>query len=71
MRSTGQQLGLIGGFRLSRHRFFVGFNPAMSNKAMKAVGKKVRDWHLKSRSGSDLSDLAREINPHVRGWINY
>jgi RNA-directed DNA polymerase len=63
------------GFRarsvLSRHRFFVGFNPAMSDTAMKAVGKKVRDWHLKSRSGSDLSDLAREINPHVRGWINY
>ena len=63
------------GFRarsvLSRHRFFVGFNPAMSDTAMKAVGKKVRDWHLKSRSASDLSDLAREINPHVRGWINY
>jgi len=34
------------GFRarsvLSRHRFFVGFNPAMSDTAMKAVGKKVR-----------------------------
>ncbi len=43
----------------------------MSDKALKAVTKKVRDWHLKGRSGSDLSDLARDINPHVRGWINY
>jgi RNA-directed DNA polymerase len=63
------------GFRgrdvLGRRGLFVGFNPAMSDKAMKAVTKKVRDWHLKSRTGSDLSDLAREINPHVRGWINY
>jgi len=31
----------------------------------------VRDWHLKRRSGEDLSELARDINPHVRGWINY
>ncbi|MFI9630870.1 group II intron maturase-specific domain-containing protein [Streptomyces sp. NPDC052042] len=23
------------------------------------------------RSGSSLADLAREINPVVRGWINY
>jgi RNA-directed DNA polymerase len=50
---------------------FVGFMPAMSEPAMKAVTKKMRDWHLKRRSGSDLSDLAKDINPHVRGWINY
>src|SRR6185295_5168231 len=28
-------------------------------------------WHLNRRSGSDLSGLAQEINPQVRGWINY
>jgi len=50
---------------------FVGFMPAMSDDAMKAVTKKVREWHLKRRSGSDLSGLAEDINPHVRGWINY
>ena len=51
--------------------FFVGFNPAMSDKAMKAKGKQIRDWHLNRRSGADLSDLAEEINPQVRGWVNY
>lgn len=51
--------------------FFVGFNPAMSAKAKKAVGKKIRDWHLNRRSGRDLSDLAWDINAQVRGWINY
>ncbi len=56
---------------LGRRSLFIGFNPAMSINAEKAVGKKIRDWHLKRRSDMDLSDLAREINPQVRGWINY
>ncbi len=51
--------------------FFVSFNPAMSNKARKAKGKQIRDWHLKRRSRTDLSGLAEDINPQVRGWINY
>ena len=51
--------------------FFVSFSPAMSTKARKAVGQKIRAWHLKRHSGWDLSDLAEEINPQVRGWINY
>ena len=49
----------------------MGFNPAMSDKAMKAKGKQIRDWHLNRRSGADLSDLAEEINPQVRGWVDY
>jgi RNA-directed DNA polymerase len=56
---------------LGRHGLFVGFNPAISAKAAKAVTKKMRDWHLNRRSESDLASLARWANPHVRGWINY
>jgi RNA-directed DNA polymerase len=51
--------------------YFVGFTPAMSTKAKKAKGLQIRAWHLRRRTGSDLSDLARDINPQVRGWINY
>ncbi len=47
------------------------FAPAISAKAKKAVGQKVRAWHLNRRSGTDLSGLAAEINPQVRGWIGY
>ena len=59
--------------RLARGRrgFFVSFSPAMSAKARKAVGQKIRAWHLNRRSGTDLSGLAEDINPQVRGWINY
>ncbi|MGA3220961.1 MAG: group II intron reverse transcriptase/maturase [Acidimicrobiales bacterium] len=51
--------------------YFSGFSPAMSNGARKAVGQKVRAWHLNRRSDMDLSDLAEAINPQVRGWVNY
>ncbi len=54
-----------------RRGFFVSFSPAMSAKARKAVGEKVRAWRFRRRSGSDLSSLAWEVNPQVRGWINY
>jgi hypothetical protein len=43
----------------------------MSNQAKKAKGRQIRAWHLNRRSGTDLSGLAEEINPPVRGWINY
>jgi RNA-directed DNA polymerase len=43
----------------------------MSNKAKKAKGQHIRAWHLNRRSGTDLSGLAEDINPQVRGWINY
>ncbi len=56
---------------LGKRGLFVGFNPAMSTKATKAVSQKIRAWHLNRRSDTDLSDLARDINPQVRGWIGY
>jgi RNA-directed DNA polymerase len=54
-----------------RRGYFVSFAPAISGKARKAVGRKVRAWHLNRRSGTDLSGLAEEIDPQVRGWIGY
>ena len=60
-----------GRWSRGKHGYFVSFSPAMSNKAKKAVGKTIRDWHINRRSGSDLSDLAKEVNPQLRGWINY
>ena len=56
---------------LAKGRLFVGFNPAMSTSAIKAKGKQIRNWHLNRRSGSELSDLAEDMNPQVRGWIGY
>jgi RNA-directed DNA polymerase len=54
-----------------RRGLFVGFMPAMSQKARTAVGRTIRAWHLNRRTGTDLSSLARALNAQIRGWINY
>jgi group II intron reverse transcriptase/maturase len=50
---------------------FVGFTPAISSKSAKSIRQTVRAWRLHLRSGSAIEDLAKEVNPVVRGWINY
>jgi group II intron reverse transcriptase/maturase len=52
-------------------KFFWSFLPAISTKAAKAIRKTIREWRFTSRSNQRLDDLARLVNPSVRGWINY
>ncbi|MEU6974324.1 group II intron maturase-specific domain-containing protein [Kitasatospora aureofaciens] len=49
----------------------VGFNPAVSKDALKKMGATVRAWRLHHRTASSEHDLARMINPVVRGWMQY
>lgn len=58
--------------RLARSRDgvkFLNFLPAISKDALKRIGKRVRSWRLHRLTGSDAADLARMINPVVRGWM--
>lgn len=55
----------------SRNRFFVGFNPAISSKARKKILDTIRHWRLHRQTDKSLDELARFINPIVRGLINY
>lgn len=50
---------------------FVGFTPAISPAAAKSIRESIRSWRLHRRSESTLEDLAHDINPVLRGWINY
>ena len=50
---------------------FVGFLPAISTKAAKAIRATIRQWRMGSRTHLQLGDLARLTNATVRGWINY
>jgi RNA-directed DNA polymerase len=54
-----------------RGRFFVGFNPAISNKATKSICDAMRQWKLHRRTDKSLDELAQMVNPVLRGWINY
>nr|WP_312033981.1 MULTISPECIES: group II intron maturase-specific domain-containing protein [unclassified Rhodococcus (in: high G+C Gram-positive bacteria)] len=50
---------------------FSAFLPAASIDARKNMGAVVRSWRLHLRTTTDLEELARWINPVVRGWMNY
>ncbi len=50
---------------------FVGFQPAVSAAALKKMSGEVRRWRLHMRTGLDLGELAKVINPIVAGWMRY
>ena len=52
-------------------KFFINFTPAVSNKAKKAMCQRIHDWRIHLKPGLTLEDLARRLNPVIRGWINY
>jgi RNA-directed DNA polymerase len=74
-RVTFDFLGYTFGPRLARNRhgkFFVSFLPAISAKSAKAIRETIREWRLAStRNNQRLEDLARLVDPSVRGWMNY
>lgn len=50
---------------------FLSFLPAISGKAAKAIRQTVRDWNLQRRTPITLEEIARRINPVLRGWVQY
>ncbi len=52
-------------------QLFVGFNPAISNKAAKSIRQTVHSWRILRRSPLQLADLAGRYNATIRGWVNY
>jgi RNA-directed DNA polymerase len=50
---------------------FTGFLPAISKDALKKISAEVRSWRLHRWVTSDGSEIARLINPKVRGWMTY
>jgi RNA-directed DNA polymerase len=57
--------------RTKTGRMMTGFNPAISKDALNKISAQVRSWGLHRRTGLSEADLARWINPIVRGWMNY
>jgi RNA-directed DNA polymerase len=50
---------------------FPSFQPAASKEALNKMSAQVRSWRLHRRTWHTLGSLAREINPVVRGWMQY
>ena len=55
-----------------RGKLLVSFLPCVSNKAAKSIRATIRSWRLgATRNNQSLEEIARFVNPFVRGWVNY
>src|SRR3954466_14371738 len=52
-------------------KLFWGFNPAVSPSALKDMRTTIRDLGLLHQIQLSLEEIARQINPLLRGWIEY
>jgi RNA-directed DNA polymerase len=50
---------------------FTSFLPAISKDALKKISGEVRRWRLHRQIGLDFREVAKRINPIVRGWMQY
>ena len=57
--------------RTQHGRLFTNFSPAISDQARKSIRRRIRQWKIHLWSGATLASIAREINPVIRGWIQY
>jgi group II intron reverse transcriptase/maturase len=67
-------LGFTFQARAARSRHGVNFTsvlPAISKDALKKISTEVRRWRLHRLIGLDFAEVARRINPIVRGWMQY
>jgi RNA-directed DNA polymerase len=56
----------------SRHgNVFTGFGPAASKDAIKKMNGQVKSWRLHRLTGHTIGEIARVINPVIRGWMQY
>jgi RNA-directed DNA polymerase len=57
--------------RFRDHALFCGFNPAVSPSAMKAMRSAIRELNIRHQTQLPLEEIARRLNPLLRGWIEY
>ena len=50
---------------------FTNWLPAVSAKSMSSMRVKMKKWIMLKTAGCQIEDIASEINPVVRAWINY
>jgi len=54
-----------------RSILFVSFTPAASKTAMKSMRAKIREQGFQRKTELELSDIAKIVNPVLRGWMEY
>lgn len=55
----------------SLNRMILGFTPAVSREALKAMRTRIRKSRLRSRTDLSLKEIAEWLNPMMSGWLAY
>ena len=58
-------------FNKAEGRAFTRFLPAVDPGKLTDMSRKVASWKIHRRITLTLNDLARGVNPALRGWLNY
>jgi RNA-directed DNA polymerase len=53
------------------NKLFCGFNPAVSSSALKVMRTTIGELDFRHLTQLSLVDIARRLNPLLRGWIEY
>jgi len=59
------------GLRARNGNVFTGFAPAVSKDAIKKMSAQVKSWRLHALTGHTIGEIARAVNPVIRGWMRY
>lgn len=58
-------------FDRNRKQVYTGFLPAVSPDKLTEMSRKLAAWRIHRRTNQTLSEIARWLNPVLRGWFNY
>jgi RNA-directed DNA polymerase len=50
--------------------YFTSYLPAVSKKSIKAIQEKIKECEPLVKTSGNLRDIAKELNPKIRGWFN-
>ena len=57
--------------RTKQGSFNISFLPSIVISAKKSIGNIIRSWRIQRKTRHSIEEIALQINPIVRGWINY
>ena len=57
--------------KFKKGRMFLGYDCEVSKKSYSRIVKALRDMKIHRWSEGTLQDIAKELNPKLRGWIGY
>ncbi|MCM3885170.1 group II intron reverse transcriptase/maturase [Frankia sp. R82] len=58
-------------FDRKRKQVYTGFLPAVAPEKLAEMSRRIASWRIHRRTNQTLAEIARWLNPVLRGWLNY